>query len=207
MDGSNGTRQCGLLGLCGPRRFGGRMGWGLGLGRSLGRSADGRFANEDGPGFDRERLGFDITDNLSAGFQLDAIQGRDVAVDFSINDHSGSFDFGLESGVFTHSEAAIGGDLPFDLAVNDQVIGELDGAFDFNIRGKNVAGSSHRWPGKGRLGRCGRRDHMTGWWCQRFGLPVTSCWSRGWTMRVVLTNDFLKHGVWGELELMNVKRL
>ena len=145
MDGSNGARQCGLLGLRGPRRFGGRLRWDLRWG--LGRSADGGFANEDGPGFDRERLGFDITDDLGAGFQLDAIKSRDIAVDFSVNDYSGGFDFSLESSVFPHGEAAIGRDFPFDLAVNDQVVGEFDGAFDFNIRGKNVAGSSHRWPG------------------------------------------------------------
>jgi hypothetical protein len=46
-------------------------------------------------------------------------------------------------------------DFPFDFTVHDQVVGELDGALDFDIGGEHVAGCGSRagWGNGGRL-RC-----------------------------------------------------
>ncbi len=76
--------------------------------RGLGRSADRGFADEDGTGFDGEGLGLDVADDFGAGLEFDAVGGGEVAVDLAVNDDGGGFDFGLDAGVFTDGEIAVG---------------------------------------------------------------------------------------------------
>ena len=128
----------------------------LGGGGSLGRGADGGFSYENGTGFDGEGLGLDVADDFTAGLELDAVGGGDIAVDLTINDDGCGFDFRLDAGVFADGEAAVGVDFTFDFAIDDEVVGEFDGAFDFDIRGEDVASGcgcgTHR-----SGGRCGLR--------------------------------------------------
>ncbi len=62
-------------------------------------------------------------------------------MDFPVNGYGSRLDLRFEAGVFTDSEVAAGVDFTFDLSINDEVVVELNGAFDFDIRGKDVAGS------------------------------------------------------------------
>jgi hypothetical protein len=73
----------------------------------LGRGADRGFADKDGTGFDRECLGLNVADDFGAGLEFDPVRGGEVAMDFSVNDDGGGFDFGLDAGVFTDSQVAI----------------------------------------------------------------------------------------------------
>ena len=132
------------------------MGWGVRRflrsgSRRVGRAADGGFTDEDGTGFDSERFCFDVADDFCGGFEFDVGNGGDVAMDFAIDHDRACLDFGFQVGVFADGQVAIGRDFPFDFAIYEQVIGEFDGAFDFDIRGKDVTvGSGH-----GTCGRCG----------------------------------------------------
>ena len=60
-------------------------------------------------------------------------------MDLAVNDDGRGLDLGLDSGVFADGEVAVGVDFAFDFSINDEVVGELDDAFDFHIGGKNVA--------------------------------------------------------------------
>lgn len=109
-----------------------RFQFGLGCAR-LSWSSDGGFTDKDGTCFDREGFGFDVTHHLGAGFQLDALDDGEVAVNFSVDDDGTCFDLSLDSGVFTDGEVSGRLDVTIDLAVDDQVVLELDGSLDFYI--------------------------------------------------------------------------
>lgn len=131
----------------------------VGRRRDLGWSANRGFSNEDGTGFDRERLGLDVTDDLSTGLQFDPFGGGEIAVNLAIDDDGSGFDFSADAGVLADGEIAIRGDFSLDLAVNDEIIGEFDGSFDFDIRRENVAG----WPWSGATGCCLGLLRAIGW--------------------------------------------
>ncbi len=49
-------------------------------------------------------------------------------------DHDGAgLDLRLDAGVFTDGQISIRGDLAFDLAVDHEVVGEFDRAFDLDV--------------------------------------------------------------------------
>lgn len=98
-----------------------------------GRGADRRLTNEDRASFHREGLGLDVANDFGAGLQLDALSHGDVAVNFAVNDDRAGLDFGLDAGVFANGKAAIRLDFAFDTTINQEVVGELYGALDFNV--------------------------------------------------------------------------
>lgn len=134
-----GARKSGLFGLGLSGGFG-RGGWGGGCLFGCGcrcivwRANDG-FADENGTGFHGKGFGLDVADDFCGGFEVNAIGGDDIAVHFAINDDRRGFDFGFYACILAYGEVAIGLDLAFDFAVDDKVVCEFDGAFDFNIRG------------------------------------------------------------------------
>ena len=121
--------------------------------RTGGRAHRG-FSDEDRTCVDGEGLGFDVANDFRACLQLDAVSDGDVAVDFSVNHDRASLDLGTNAGVFTDGQIAVRGDFAFNLAVDDEVVGELDGALDLNIRRKDIAGGTAAWARRWR-GRSG----------------------------------------------------
>jgi len=120
---------------------------GLGGGCALGRGADGGFADENGTSLDGEGLGLDVAYDFGAGLEFNAVGGIDVAMHLAINDDGVGLDLRLDAGVFADGEIAVGLDFTFDFPVNHEVVGEFDGAFDFHVGGKHVAGGRRRWAG------------------------------------------------------------
>lgn len=157
------------------------------------RGANGAFANEDGTSFDRKRLGFDVPDDFGARLEFDSVCRGEITVNFTVNDDRGSFDFRTDAGIFTNRQISIRVDFPLDLAIHDEIIGEFDVAFNFDIGGEDVAsGTTGRADGcdwlLGTIGRCR--------WCWN-GLRKASFWMRrgeagGFT--IVLANYFFEHG-------------
>ena len=96
-------------------------------------AANGGFADKDGAGFNRESFGFDVTNHFGAGFQVDSVGGGQVAVHFAIHDNRAGFDFGFDAGIFPNGEVAAGIDFAFDFAVNNEVVAEFHGTFDFDV--------------------------------------------------------------------------
>lgn len=121
--------------------------------RGLSRSADGGFADENGSGFDRESLCFDVADDFATGLEFDAVGGGDVAVNFAVNHDSRGFDFGFDPGVFTDSEVSLRVDFTFNFTIDHKVIGKFDDTFDFHVGGEDIAscGRSLACGGVGRL--------------------------------------------------------
>lgn len=100
-----------------------------------GGCADGGFSDEYCTCFDGEGFGFNISNHFGARFEFDSISGGKIAVNLTINDNRSGLDFRLDPGIFAHSEVSIRSDFPFNFAIDDEVIGEFDGAFDFDIGG------------------------------------------------------------------------
>jgi hypothetical protein len=163
----------------------------------LGGGSHSGFADEDRAGFNGKDLGLDVTDDFRAGFEFDAVGGGEIAMDLAVNDHRGGFDFRFDTGVLTDDEVALGENFTVDFSVHHEVIGELDDAFDFHIRGQHIARGD-----RGGAGSCSRcRVSWVGcvawgWW-DRKGFRVIDFrtgWSGAGCFAMALTNDFLEHG-------------
>ena len=107
--------------------------WGSGWG------ADFRFTDEDGSGFDGEGASLDVSDHFGTGFDFDTVGADDIAVNFSVDYDGFCFDFGFDVGVFCHGQGTVGADFTLDSAINQEVVGETNRAFDVNVVAKNVA--------------------------------------------------------------------
>ena len=105
---------------------------------SFGALADEGLAHEGRSFFDGKGASGDVAHHDSVALQLAALGDSDVAFDLAENGHSARLHFALDVSILTNCEAAIGLDFAIDFAVDDQVVRELDGAFDFNIIGEDV---------------------------------------------------------------------
>ena len=105
--------------------------------------ADLGLTHEGGAFFNGKSAGGNVTHEDGVALQLAAFGDGDVAFDFAENDDGTGFDFTFDEGVFTHGQAAVGDDFAFDFAVDDEVVGKLDGTFDFDVVGENVFTGGH----------------------------------------------------------------
>ena len=121
-------------------------------------------------------------------------------MNLAVNDDGAGFDFSLEAGVFTDGEISIRADFAFDLTIDNEVVGEFDGALDVDIRAENVA------RGSGWALLLLRSRALRGWaaaaWCRTAGSG-----GRSWLRRRcsgcrtflrfsgLLPDDFSKHVV------------
>ena len=168
----------------------------------MGRRSDGGFADEDGACFNGEGLGLDIADDFGARLEFDAVGGGEIAVHLAVDDDGRGFDLRLDTGVLADSEIAVGVDFTFDFTIDDKVIGEFDGAFDFNVGGKNVAGGGGTRAGShdgGLLGTVGRL-HRGRDWLRVAGFRKWRSGTVGFA--VILADYFFKHGSEEWLELL-----
>lgn len=178
-------------------------------GRCIGRGANGGFADENSTCFDRQGLGLDITDDFRAGFELDAIGGGQISMDLAINDDRGGLDFSANPGVFPDGEVTVRGDFPFDFPVDNEVIGEPDGAFDFHIGGEDVAGCGARRSGGWRWGSGSGVLRAIRWrnrsWSGLRVAMIRSGWGSAMCVAIVLADYFFKHdgksgGSWDDVK-------
>ena len=127
--------------------------WGRGA-RGLARvglTTDGGATVEGSAFLDGEGASGDVANQDGVAFELAAFLDDDVAFDLAEDDNGAGFDFALDVGVFADGECAIGVDFAFDASVDDEVVGELDGTFDFDVVGKYVFSGCHGGRG-GALG-------------------------------------------------------
>lgn len=101
------------------------------------------LTHEGGAFFDGKGACGDVTDEDRVALELAALGDGDVAFDFAENDDGAGSDFAFDQGVFTHGQAAVGNDFAFNFAVDDEVVGKLDGTFDFDVVGENVFTGGH----------------------------------------------------------------
>ncbi len=105
--------------------------------------ADLGLAHEGGAFFDGKGACSDVTDEDRIALELAALSDGDVAFDFAENDDGAGFHLAFDEGVFTHGQAAVRNDFAFNLAVDDEVVGKLDGSFDFDVVRENVFTGGH----------------------------------------------------------------
>lgn len=77
----------------------------------------------------------------------------DVSINFSVDDNGAGFDGSGDTGIFTYGEgSSIGDDFTVDFAVDNEVVGKFDTAFNFHIGTKDVtsAGAGGILRGGGR---------------------------------------------------------
>lgn len=122
-------------------RFQGTTRSGSGLGVRF--FADLRLTHEGGTLFDGECAGGDVADEDGVALEFAAFLHGDVAFDFAEDDDGAGFDFAFDQRVFTDGEAAVRNDFTFNPAVDDEIVGKFDGAFDFDVVGKNVFAGGH----------------------------------------------------------------
>lgn len=105
--------------------------------------ADLGLAHEGGSFFDGKRAGGNVTHEDRVALELAALSDGDVAFDFAENDDGAGLDLALDQRVFTHGQTAVGDDFALDFAVDDKVVRELDGTFDFDVVGEYVFAGGH----------------------------------------------------------------
>ena len=72
------------------------------------------------------------------GLQLAALFDGYVSVDLAVHGGRLRFDLAADLRILADGQNAGGGDFTFDFSINDEVVEELDGSFDFNVCGENV---------------------------------------------------------------------
>jgi hypothetical protein len=123
--------------------LGGRRGRLAGLGIGDGALADGRTAGEARSFLNGHGPGDDVTFLDGVALQLTTLGDRDISLNLAKNNDGLGADLTDHEGVFPHGERSIGSDFPFDFAVNDQIIGELEGTFDFDVAAEDVFVGTH----------------------------------------------------------------
>ena len=121
----------------------GRAGSGV-LGISLGRAAGGvgrhlvgidlGLADEGDAFLDDQFAGANVAEQLGLGLDLDFFLGGDVAVDLAAHHDRLGVDVAVDDGAVAEVQGAVRVNFAVQLAVKGQFAGELDVAFDFNIR-------------------------------------------------------------------------
>ena len=89
--------------------------------------------------FDDDAAGAEITDELCGGFEFDPLGGIDIALHGAVDDDGLGFQFALHVGTFADCKRGVGLDFAFDFAVENKVVLELEGSFDFHVARKVVA--------------------------------------------------------------------
>ncbi len=119
--------------LAGSGVFGVSGGRGGARGRNFVR-IDFRFPNVSHAFFDHQFAGANVAEQFGLGFDFDFFPGVDVAVDLAADHHRLRVDVAVDDGAVAELQGAVGVNFPFQFAVQRQFAGELDVAFDFNIR-------------------------------------------------------------------------
>lgn len=123
---------------------GGFWRWGCGGFGRIGFATDGGASVEGGAFFDGEGASGDVANEDGIAFEFAALLDDDVAFDLAEDDDGAGFDFAFDVGVFADGEGTIGVDFALDASVDDEVVGELDGTFDFDVVGEHVFSGCHR---------------------------------------------------------------
>lgn len=92
---------------------------------------------------DGERSSGDVANQYGVVLEFAALLDGDIAFDFAINDDRASFHLALDQGVLTYRETAVRNDFTFNLAVDDEAVGKLDGTFNFDVFGQNILAVGH----------------------------------------------------------------
>ena len=90
-----------------------------------------------------ERSCSDVANEDGVVLDFAALLDGDVAFDFAENDDRAGFYLTLDQRVLTDREAAVRNDFTFNLAVDDEIMGKLDGTFYFDVVGENVLAVGH----------------------------------------------------------------
>ena len=99
----------------------------------------GLTSDEGGSVLDDDASRAEVADKLGGGLELDALGGVDIALHRAVDDDRLRFHFALHVGAFAHGERGVRADFAFDFAVENEVVLEFQGSFDFNVAGKMVA--------------------------------------------------------------------
>lgn len=180
------------LGAVLPNRF-----LNLTLGFAHGSGADGTFAHERCTFFDGKSACDDVAFQHGIGLQLAALGDADIALNATKNHDGFGANFANHERIFTHSQAAVGAHFTLDLAINDEIVGKFETAFDFDVAAENVFIGAHELA----FGGCGSAFGFAivrwfgsgcavGWFNRSHG-------DRGFGLLGFLTNDLLKHGELG----------
>ena len=82
--------------------------------------------------------GANVAEQFRLGFDLDLVLGDDVAVDLAAHDHRLGVDVAVDDRAVAEVQRAVGLDFAIQFAVEGQFAGELQVAFDLDIRGQHV---------------------------------------------------------------------
>ena len=106
-------------------------------------AADFGAASELGTFLHGENLRFDVAIDFAFVFQLAAV-GGDFAFDITEYFHLTGRDIAFDLGVLADGDLAfLGSDFAFDPTIDDHVVGEANGADDFDSGGEDVGGVRH----------------------------------------------------------------
>ena len=120
-------------------------------------AADLGAAAELGAFLHGEDLGFDVAVDLGLVLELASL-GGDLAFHIAIDFDVAGGDIAFDDGVFTDGDLAfVRGDLALDLAIDDHVVGEADGADDFDAGGEDVGRVCHNAANEAEAGAGGNR--------------------------------------------------
>ena len=113
-----------------------------------GLGGDGTFADlgtaeEGGTFFDRESACGDIAHEHGVGLEFTTLLHGDVTLDLPENGDRTGLDLPLDQRILAHGQRTVGSDLTINLPIDDQVMGKFDGAFDFDVIGKDVFARGH----------------------------------------------------------------
>src|ERR1051325_8113066 len=97
-----------------------------------------RFTNESRAFLNDEAGGFQIALERAFRFQFATFAHRDVSLHLAINRDRLGFNFRADVCVLADRQRPIGINFAFHFAINEQFLLELDGAFDFDVAGKDV---------------------------------------------------------------------
>ena len=93
--------------------------------------------------FHGEDLGFDVAVDFGFVLQLAAL-GSDFAFDIAVDFNFTGTDIAFYPGVFTDGDFAfVRSNFTFDLSIDDHVVGEADGADNFDSGGEDVSSVCH----------------------------------------------------------------
>ena len=98
------------------------------------------LADEGRAFLDDEACRFQVTLEHRAGFQFATLFDGDVSVDLAVNRRRFRFDLAADLRVLADRESSGRSDFTFNFSVNDQIVEELDGSFDFHVGGEDVLG-------------------------------------------------------------------
>ena len=92
------------------------------------------FTDEGHAFLDDEFGGADIAEQLGLGLDFDLLLGVDITVDLAADDDGLGVDIAGDDGGVAKAQHAICLDIAFQLAFKGQFAGELEGAFDLDVR-------------------------------------------------------------------------